>query len=252
MIPRPRTRRPPLGRSLLTASAATRTAGGAAAGTVPCHWAGDEDSTWEAYRAAIVAGQTAGVSGVVYWGWDHGGFSGPLPSAELYLRTTAQACFSPIMQYHAEFNHHRTPNRDRTPWNVGERTGDERVVPVYRRFAVLRDRLVEELDTQARAGLARGLPLLRPLCLSWPDDPVVWEHPLQYQLGDDLLVAPVTEPGASRWSLYVPDGTWVDPWDGTEVVGPTLHAVDAPLDRIPLLVRADAAARLCPLFDRLP
>lgn len=91
-------------------------AGHAGAGSYPGHWAGDERSTWEAYRASVTAGLTAGASGIFSWSWDHGGFSGELPSAELYLRTGAMAVLSPIMQYHAEFNHHRTPSRDRTPW----------------------------------------------------------------------------------------------------------------------------------------
>jgi alpha-glucosidase (family GH31 glycosyl hydrolase) len=50
----------------------------------PAFWAGDEDSTWEAFRAAIIAGQQAGASGIFFWGWDIGGFSGEIPSAELY------------------------------------------------------------------------------------------------------------------------------------------------------------------------
>lgn len=98
------------------------------------------------------AGITASACGVVYWGWDLAGFSGDVPGAELYLRAAGAAAFMPIMQYHSEFNHHREPLRDRTPWNVAERTGDERVVPVFRRLAELRERLVPYLAEQA------GLP----------------------------------------------------------------------------------------------
>ena len=227
-------------------------AGSTGAGRFPCHWAGDEDSTWEAYRASITAGLTAGVSGIVYWGWDHGGFSGEIPDAELYLRTAEQACFCPIMQYHAEYNHHREPNRDRTPWNIAERTDDPRVVPLYRRLVTLRERLVDELDTQTRRGIERGLPLMRALCLHWPDDPQVWDHPQQYLLGDDLLVAPVTEPGVQRQDVYVPRDTWIDPWTSTEATGPTTITVDAELGRPSVLVRATAADRLLPLFTDLP
>jgi alpha-glucosidase (family GH31 glycosyl hydrolase) len=227
-------------------------AGWTGAGATPCHWAGDESSTWEAYRASIAAGLTAGVSGIVLWGWDHGGFSGEIPDAELYLRTAAQACFCPIMQYHAEYNHHRPPNRDRTPWNIAERTGDPRVLPLYRRFAVLRDRLVPELATQTTRGIDRGLPLMRALCLEWPDDPRIWDHPHQYLLGDDLLVAPVTEPGVGDGTVYVPGDRWVDPWDGTVVEGPAEVQLTAGLDRIPVLVRETAGGRLLPLFDDLP
>ena len=122
----------------------------------PCHWAGDEDSTWEAFRASISAGLTAGAGGIVFWGWDLGGFSGEVPGPELYLRAAAAACFSPIMQYHSEYNHHRKPSRDRTPWNVAERTGDRDVIPLFRRFVRLRERLVPYLAEQGRRSLEHG------------------------------------------------------------------------------------------------
>ena len=154
------------------------------------YWAGDEDSTWEAFRSSVTAGLTAASCGIVYWGWDLAGFSGPVPDAELYLRATAASTFMPIMQYHSEFNHHRSPLRDRTPWHVAETTGDERVVPVFRRFAKLRERLLAYLAEQARAAVTTDRPLMRPLFFDHRD-PAVWDHPLQYQLGDDLLVSPV-------------------------------------------------------------
>src|SRR5665647_3386975 len=70
-------------------------------------WAGDEDSTWEAFRHSVTAGITASACWVVYWGWDLAGFSGPVPDSELYLRAAAAATFMPVMQYPSEFNHHR-------------------------------------------------------------------------------------------------------------------------------------------------
>ncbi len=172
-------------------------AGHAGAGSFPGHWAGDERSTWEAYRASVTAGLSAGASGVFMWSWDHGGFSGELPTAELYLRTGAMAVFSPIMQYHAEFNAHRVPSRDRTPWNVAEQTGDPSVLSIYRELSSLRERLVPYLVAQATASVERSTPLMRALFVDWPRDPRIWEFPLQYLLGDDLLVSPVTEEGAT-------------------------------------------------------
>ena len=115
-----------------------------------CFWAGDEDSTWEAYRGSLTAGLNAAASGIVYWGWDIGGFSGPLPSAELYLRSAAAACFAPIMQYHSEFNHHREPSRDRTPWNIAEQSDDPAVLDVFRQFAHLREKARPVPDRPSR------------------------------------------------------------------------------------------------------
>ena len=62
---------------------------------VPAHWAGDENSTWEAYRRSLHAGLSAALSGVLFWGWDIAGFSEALPSAELYLRATAMCRLLP-------------------------------------------------------------------------------------------------------------------------------------------------------------
>jgi alpha-glucosidase (family GH31 glycosyl hydrolase) len=218
-------------------------AGFTGSASTPCHWAGDEDSTWEAFRASVTAGVTAGASGIFFWGWDLGGFSGEVPSAELYLRATAMACFCPVMQYHSEFNHHRTPSRDRTPWNIAERSGDARVLAVYRRFAKLRERLVPYLAEQAEIAVRTSRPLMRALCFDHAGDPRVWDFPLQYQLGDDLLVAPVVEPGATAWRVYLPDGTWTDAWSGERHEGGKVITRPVPLDEIPVYFRESGPER---------
>jgi alpha-glucosidase (family GH31 glycosyl hydrolase) len=241
-------------------------AGFTGAASVPLHWAGDENSSWLAFRASVTAGLTAGASGVFFWGWDLGGFSGEIPDPELYLRSTATACFCPIMQYHSEFNHHRSPSRDRTPWNIAERHGDPSVLAVFRRFARLRERLVPYLEAQAALSVARRRPFMRALCFDWPSDARIWDHPFEYLLGDDLLVAPVTasaadtaeattatgeavaDRGRVTWPVYVPAGDWVDAWTGERVVGPAEFERSVPLDEIPVYVRSDAWARLGPIF----
>ncbi|HEY8724001.1 MAG TPA: TIM-barrel domain-containing protein [Gaiellaceae bacterium] len=232
-----------LGREGMTFSRAGFT--GSAA--YPCHWAGDEDSTWDAFRASITAGLTAGACGIFFWGWDIAGFSGELPTAELYMRSAAAACFAPIMQYHSEY-HHREPSRDRTPWNVAEQTGDPRVLEVYRRFAKLRMRLQPYLQAQARLSVSAGKPLMRALFFEVADDARIWDFPHEYFLGDDLIVAPVIEPGAEEQRVYLPRGEWVDPWTDDELIGPTVVTRPAPLDRIPVYVSLSGAAMLAPLF----
>ena len=211
-------------------------------------WAGDEDSTWEAFRASITAGLTASASGILYWGWDLAGFSGPVPDAELYLRAVAAACFMPIMQYHSEFHHHRPPLRDRTPWHVQETTGDQRVIPTFRRYAKLRERLVPYLAEQARTTIATGRPLMRPLFFAHPHDPLIWQRPLQYKLGDHLLINPVTQPDATEWSSYLPAGDWVDVWTGDPAVGGQTHTAAVPIDVVPVYCQAQAWQHLHTVF----
>lgn len=213
------------------------------------YWAGDENSTWEAFRWSLFAGLSAASSGILYWGWDLGGFSGEVPDGELYLRSAAAAAFVPIMQYHAEFNHHRLPSGDRTPWNIAERNGDDRVLPIFRRFAKLRERLVPYLAREAHQFIDTGSPLMRPLYFDSPSDPAVWQRPLQWMLGNDILVAPVTEAGASEWSTYLPEGDWIDVWRGIPVRGGQVVVRPVPIDEIPLYVRAEAWAELAPVFE---
>jgi alpha-glucosidase (family GH31 glycosyl hydrolase) len=214
-------------------------------------WAGDENSTWEAFRWSLTAGLTAAASGIVYWGWDFAGFSGEIPSAELYLRSAAAAAFVPIMQYHSEFNHHRTPSRDRTPWNIAERSGDERVVPTFRAIAKLRERLVPYLAEQAERAVDAGEPLMRPLFFDAPDAEEAFAHPYQWMLGDELLVAPVVEEGADAVRAWLPDGEWVDAFRGTRHSGGVVER-DVPLDETAVWIRASAAERLRPLFRPVP
>jgi alpha-glucosidase (family GH31 glycosyl hydrolase) len=215
-------------------------AGNTGAGAFPAHWAGDENSTWEAFRRSLHAGLSASLSGVLFWGWDIAGFSEALPSAELYLRATAMAAFCPIMQYHSEYRAPGEPSKDRTPWHIQARSGDERVVPIYRRFAKLRMKLIPYLVREAAACVANGEPLLRPLLLDNPDDPTAWQIADQYRLGRDLLVAPVLEEGATTRRLYLPAGSWRDFWNGAQQEGPAWLEVAVPIDHIPLFVRGEA------------
>lgn len=79
------------------------------------------------------------------------------------------------------------------------------------------------------------------------DDPRGWDYAHQCLFGADLLVAPVTEPGAEQWKVYLPAGDRVDAWTGKPVAGGAVLERDVPLDLIPVYVRA-AAGVLRPLF----
>ena len=223
-------------------------AGFTGAGAVPCHWAGDEDSTWEAFRASITAGLTAAVSGIAFWGWDIAGFSGEIPTVELWARATAMGALCPIMQYHAEYNHGRTPSNDRTPWNLAERHHDERATTIYRRYAHLRERLLPYICEQADLTVATGIPVMRPLFVDHPG-PHAWNHPYQYMFGDDLLVAPVCWEMTNDLDVYLPAGDWVDVWTGNIVAGNRVISQPVPIDRIPVYARPDRSDRFVRLFQ---
>lgn len=219
-------------------------AGFTGAQAFPGHWAGDETSTWEAFRASILAGLNAGISGIPFWGWDIAGFSGEIPSAELYLRATAMATFCPIMQYHSEYNARRTPSRDRTPWNIQARTGDDAVIPLFRDYANLRMNLLPYITSEAWQASKTGIPLMRALALAFPDDKSARDYPYQYLFGSALLVAPVVEPEQRTWSVYLPAGSWTDFWTGMRYEGPQRLDVPVPPERIPVFARAGSVLAL--------
>jgi len=216
-------------------------AGFTGAQAFPAHWAGDENSTWEAFRASLTAGLNIGLSGVPFWGWDIAGFSGEIPTAELYLRAAAMSAFCPIMQYHSEFNDHRIPLRDRTPWNIAERTGRPEVIDIYRHFTKTRMRLLPYITAEARHCAETGEPLMRPLFLDWPTDAQAWQISDQYCFGRALMIAPVLEPGMTERRLYLPEGQWQDFWTGEKFAGQQWIPVPAPLESIPVFQRLDQA-----------
>jgi alpha-glucosidase (family GH31 glycosyl hydrolase) len=206
----------------------------------PCHWAGDENSTYEAFRHSIVAGLSAGLSGIPFWGWDIGGFSGPLPTSELFLRATGMAAFCPIMQYHSEYNAFRPPLRDRTPWNVADQNGTPWLVEAYARLSRLRMELLPYIQAAGRRSAETGEPLMRALVLDWPEDLNCRQIEDQYLFGPAYLVAPVVEENATARDVYLPAGQWRDFWDGPDAPllegGRWLKDYPAPLLEKPVLV----------------
>ena len=140
-------------------------AGYVGAQTQPIHWAGDQKSEWGELQACLNAGISAGLSGVLFWSFDIGGFTGPIPSAELYLRSTAMGCFCPVMQWHAEPRGGQFGaglgegyNNDRSPWNLAEKLGDQRVLTIACDFARQRETLRPYLWTEAQTRLRRVAP----------------------------------------------------------------------------------------------
>ena len=101
------------------------------------------------------------------------------------------------------------------PWAHGPE-----VEAICRRYAELRYRLLPYTYTLAWQAHTRGLPLMRPLVLNYPDDPRVWTLGHEFLWGDDLLVAPVTREGATAWPVYLPAGRWYDFWTGARHEGP--------------------------------
>ncbi|MEF2966027.1 TIM-barrel domain-containing protein [Paenibacillus sp. M1] len=203
----------------------------------PLHWAGDERSTYDAFRSSIIAGLTSGMSGIPFWGWDLGGFHGDIPTAELFVRSAQMAAFCPVMQYHAETKGEF--NQDRTPWNIAERTGRPEVIGLYKKYADIRMNILPYVYAEAVHSSLTGEPMMRAMAVEFPRERACAGLTAQYMFGASLLVAPVTEEGAYDKRVYFPEGSWISLFDDRLVEGGRSVVLPADLDEIPVFIRED-------------
>ncbi|HIC93739.1 MAG TPA: DUF4968 domain-containing protein [Anaerolineae bacterium] len=192
-------------------------------------WTGDNASTWEHLRLSIAMCLSMGLSGYSFVGPDIGGFARSA-DGELLARWTQLGAFLPFFRNHSAIGTAR-----QEPWAFGQPYEE-----VCRRFIGLRYHLLPYLYTAFWRCAQSGLPITRPLVMEWPQDPEVWEEDSEFLCGNDLLVAPVLEAGAGGREIYLPQGTWFDFWQNTALDGPQHLRVIAPLDSMPLYVRAGA------------
>jgi alpha-glucosidase len=192
-------------------------------------WTGDNSSTWEHLDEAVRMLLNLSVSGVPFCGADVGGFLGNA-TPELYARWMQFAAFTPFFRGHTDIG-----TRDHEPWAFGSE-----VEEISRSCLTIRYRLLPLLYALFAEAHRTGSPVMRPLFWRYQNDPVAVACADQFLLGDDLLVAPVLRAGAVARSVYLPNDIWYDFWTGERFEGGDHVLADAPLDRIPLFVRAGA------------
>jgi alpha-glucosidase (family GH31 glycosyl hydrolase) len=208
----------------------------------PLVWAGDERSTFEAFRASIRAGLSSGMSGIPFWGWDLAGFHGDIPSAELFIRAAQMAAFCPVMQYHAETKGQF--NQDRTPWNIAQRTGERSAIDIYRKYADIRMNLLPYIYHQAMITARTGIPLMRSMFLERPEEKCCILMDDQYFFGENLLVAPITREGQSSRYVYLPSGSWLDFFNFKRYEGGRSLKMSVSMDEIPVFIRENSVIPL--------
>jgi alpha-D-xyloside xylohydrolase len=200
----------------------------ATAGTqqFPVHWGGDCSSTFESMAESLRGGLSLGLSGFGFWSHDIGGFEGT-PPASVFKRWIAFGLLSSHSRLHANESY-------RVPWLF-----DDEAVDVMRSFTKLKNRLMPYLYGAAVEAHERGIPMMRAMCLEFPDDPGCAYLDRQYMLGERLLVAPVfAESGIV--GFYVPTGRWTNFLSGAIVEGPGWREERHPYSSLPLLVRPNS------------
>ncbi len=209
------------------------------------HWAGDQKSTWTELRSVVKAGLSAALSGIFWWGFDIAGFAGPLPSAELYLRSYILSVFTPIMQWHSEplggqFKELIASNdalNDRSPWNIALRSGNKDVIGICRKYSNLRYDLMPYIKLEYENSRVHNEPMMRPLVYEYPDDVKTYLIEDEFFFGRSLLVAPILGEGERKRDVYIPEGEWFDVQTRTIIKGSCLVNREYSIDEIGLFIK---------------
>jgi alpha-D-xyloside xylohydrolase len=214
-------------------------------------WSSDINPTWEALQRQVPTGLDFTASGLAYWGNDIGGWQ-PLPEQhtpdrpplvspadarevvghyddypELVVRWYQYATFTPTMRAHGA-------RRATEAWSYGKEAEG-----IIARYLKLRYALLPYIYSLGKRTYDTGAPFMRPLFMDFPQDPNVANLGDEYMFGPALLVAPVTVQGMQDRAVYLPAGSdWYNFWSSEKLKGGQTVRVSAPIDVIPVFVRA--------------
>lgn len=222
-------------------------AGYAGASGTPILWAGDHQSTNDELKNVLRAALSSAMSGILFWSFDIGGFAGPLPSLDLYRRSTQMAVFTPVMQWHSEPDGGQfrelmpgaEGNNERSPWNIAMAYNKPEFIEEMRYWHMLREALLPYIYESAQTAVRESRPMMRPLVFDYQADRAVTDIEDEYLFGDSLLVAPFIEEDQTSRKVYLPEGKWHDLFTGRCYEGKKWHESDRK-SRLPVYIKADA------------
>ena len=193
-------------------------------------WSGDNTTNWENLRGNLRTGLQMSLSGLFNVGHDVGGFFGPSPSPELFVRWVQACCLNPRMV----MNSWKADGTVNMPWLHPE-------VTVHVAAAIrLRYTLMPYLWSLFERASNLHEPIIRPTFYDFPDDDKCLDDCDDFMLGSALLVAPVVAQGAKTREVYLPRGpeAWFDFHSGHRFEAGQTHTVATPLGELPLFARA--------------
>ena len=195
-------------------------------------WCGDNFTSWDTLRYNIPIITGMGLSGQPNEGADIGGFAGPAPDEELFVRWVQNGIFQPRFSIHSASN----DNTVTEPW-MYHGSAD-----LIRQAILLRYRMAPYLYSAEYEASRTGAPIMRPLVYEFQNDPNVYDESYEFLFGRDILVANVLEPGAASRTVYLPAGCkWYD-WNDNFACYEGGQTIEVPVDlaTIPLFIREGA------------
>jgi len=203
-------------------------------------WSGDINSDWFSFKRQIPAGLNFALSGMPYWTTDIGGFvfakTDNPQYRELFVRWFEYGTFCPIFRVHGT----RSPDANEL-WSYGPDA--QKILVSYDR---LRYRMLPYIYSLAWMTTNEAYTPMRPLVMDFRTDDRAKDIGDQFMYGPSFLVTPITEPGATSRHLYLPKAKWYDFWTGAAVEGGRAIDASAPIDRMPIYVRAGSIVPLGP------
>jgi alpha-glucosidase len=198
-------------------------------------WSGDNRTDWRNLKWNIRTGLQMSLSGMFNIGHDVGGFHGPIPEPELFLRWVQTCSLNPRMV----MNSWKTGNVSNVPWMHESVT--EHVIAAI----TLRYRLMPYLWSLFERATSHHEPIIRPTFYDFPDDANCYEDCDDFMLGREMLVAPVVTENQMIRTVYLPRlGTgesWFDFYSNKQYRAGETHCIDAPLKKLPLFARSGAS-----------
>jgi alpha-glucosidase (family GH31 glycosyl hydrolase) len=207
-------------------------------------FSGDTYVTWESLDFQPYFTATASNVCFGFWSHDVGGhYGGDYRNPELFTRWVQLATFSPIFRTHATKDH---PDLERRIWAYPLENFYS-----MRNAYLLRYALIPYIYTAAREAYDTGVSLCRPLYYDYPAEENAYSFKTQYMFGNDMLVAPVTnpiEPGKlfTRKKIWLPEGEWIEWHSGTILDGGTVIERAYTLEDIPVFIKAGAIIPMQP------
>ena len=206
-------------------------------------WTGDQYGSWDLIRYHIPTLIGSGMSAQAYATTDVDGIFGGSP--ETYTRDLQWKCFTPVLYAMNGW----AGKMSKSPWAF-----EEPYRSINRSYLKLKMRLTPYMYRYTREAYDSGAPIVRGMLWNFPEDRKTWDPSTQHQymLGDWMLIAPVytsmkANKGWRKEDIYLPEGRWIDYWDGRIIDGPSvIDAYPITLDKLPIMIRAGAIIPMYP------
>ncbi len=203
-------------------------------------WSGDIHSNWTDFQHQLSAGLNFCLSGIPYWTTDIGGYWltewSTDDNNELMTRWFQYGTFCPLLRIHGKGNKSMVSTQ-----NLKENT-----IQTMVKYDKLRYRLMPYIYSLAWKVTNENYTIMRHMVMEYRSDDNVKDIEDQFFFGPSMMINPITTLGQRNRSVYLPEGEWYNFWTGTKQAGGTTINVDAPLNDIPIYVKAGSIIPMGP------